>query len=203
MKRDDRYDKPSDKKVDTVRETPLTYDDYANLPDDGIRYELVDGRLEAMTPAPLLDHQIFLGNLFSAVNATCENDYFVVFSPVDVILSLTEVRQPDLVMVHRSRMSIITIRGVEGPPDLVAEILSPYSVKRDRRDKLKIYAQYGIPEYWIIDMKNGHLEQYILHDNEYELDEIYLEDTPVRSERNPCISFNMRDVLKNVPELLN
>lgn len=66
-------------------------------------------------------------------------------------MSKNEVRQPDLVLINRQRIDILTNRGVEVSPDLVVEILSSNLLKRDRIGKLKTYAQYEIPEYWIID----------------------------------------------------
>ena len=122
---------------------------------------------------------------------------------MDVILSNHEVRQPDLVMLHRSRLSLLTKRGIEGPPDLVVEILSPHSIKRDREDKRKSYSHYGVPEYWIIDMNNVLLEQYVLVDHEYELAEVYTQEAPVRSNKISCVSFNMAEIMSALPKLPN
>jgi Uma2 family endonuclease len=185
---------------EAVREN-LTYEDYANMPDDGVRYELASGRLEAMTPAPHPRHQLVLDELVDAIKNTCKTEYIVIFAPVDVILSDTEVRQPDLVMLHRSRISILTSRGIEGPPDLVAEVLSPHSIKRDREDKRRSYARYGVPEYWIVDINNVMLEQYVLDNGEYRLEEVYTEEAPVRSDRVACLSFTMRAIIDAIPEL--
>lgn len=178
-----------------VCEQSFTYDDYANLPDDGTRYELSDGTLELMTPAPSPKHQMISNKLQNLLTTSCESDYYIFTSPIDLILSQKEVRQPDLVMVHRSKISIITQRGIEGAPDLVAEIISPHSVRRDRYSKRIVYAQYGIPEYWLIDPANQALEQFLLTEaNKYELAMLYeLEDT-VRSERLPCVSFTMKQI---------
>lgn len=206
---ENNQDKKSKRSLDkeSVREAPLTYDDYASMPDDGMRYELAAGQLEAMTPAPHPNHQLILSELVQAIKDTCSTDYIIFFAPVDVIFSDIEVRQPDLVMLHRSRLSLLTNRGIEGPPDLVAEVLSPSTIKRDREDKRRSYAKYGVPEYWIIDMNNEHLEQYVLqideHKHGYELAEVYNEDDPVRSSKIPCVSFSMKDIMDSLPELPN
>lgn len=84
-KKDEVHGKRADQKEDGVRETPLTYDDYANMPDDGIRYELAGGRLEAMTPAPQPRHQLFLQELEDHIKATCCHDYVIFVTPIDVI----------------------------------------------------------------------------------------------------------------------
>ena len=82
-------------------------------------------------------------------------------------------------------------------------MLSPFSIKRDREDKRKTYSQYGVPEYWIIDMNNVLLEQYVLVDHEYELAEVYVEEAPVHSNKVPCVAFNMRDIMNALPEFPN
>jgi len=93
----------------------LTYEDYAALPDDGRRYELHQGEL-SVTPAPGLDHQEILGNLFvilrNHVNARGLGKVF--FAPVDCILDKVTVVQPDLVFVETARLSVMSGRGTEG-----------------------------------------------------------------------------------------
>jgi Uma2 family endonuclease len=184
-----------------IREQLVTYDDYARLPDDGKRYEVADGVLELMSPAPSPKHQVVSNQIQTLLTNSCQSEYILFASPVDLILSAKEIRQPDLVMVHRSRMEIITRRGIEGIPDLVAEILSPHSVKRDKQKKLKSYAAYQIPEYWIIDPGNEALEQYILTDSRYELVNLYDREETVQSDRLPCVSFTMGQIVDAAADL--
>lgn len=185
-----------------VKEGRLTYDDYAALPDqEGVHYELVDGVLELMTPSPTAKHQVISARMQFLLTQTCDEDYLILDAPMDVILSRHEVRQPDLIMIHRSRLSIVTKRGIEGPPDLVVEILSPSTVKRDKVGKLKTYEKYGIPEFWIVEASGTYLEQYVLKDERYELAEVFSGDEPVRSDRLPCVSFTMNDILRKIPDL--
>ncbi|MFC5407485.1 Uma2 family endonuclease [Cohnella soli] len=187
------------KKDDRVKEQQVTYDIYATI-DDGHRYEVDEGKLELLS-APSPKHQVVGGYMLQLLMNSCQSDYIVFASPIDVILSATEVRQPDLVMVHRGNMGIVTRRGIEGIPDLVGEILSPHSVKRDKQRKLHVYAKYEIPEYWIIDPGNEALEQYMLANGKYELINLYERDDIVRSERLPCISFTMAQILETAAEL--
>jgi Uma2 family endonuclease len=130
----------------------LTYEDYVALPDDGRRYELHEGEL-SVTPSPGLDHQDILGNLFvilrSHVTARGLGKVFV--APVDCILDNTTIVQPDLVFVDTARRSVMSPRGIEGPPTLAVEIISPSTVGIDRRRKLQLYARYALPCYWIVD----------------------------------------------------
>lgn len=191
------------KRDQLIREQPVTYEDYANLPDEGIRYEINDGRLEAMTPGPNAVHQFVVQQIEHRMVQNCSRDFIVLSAPIDLILSETEVRQPDLIMIRRDRLSIITKRGVEGLPDLIVEVLSPFSAKRDRQQKLIAYAKYRIPEYWIVDINNELLEQYLLTDQVYKLFEVYKENEPVHSEQLTCVSFTMREIKESIPELPN
>jgi len=139
----------------------LTYEDYAELPDDGRRYEILDGELE-VSPAPVPRHQGVSANLFVILHTHVrERDLGrVYYAPIDVILARTTIVQPDLVYVARSRESIITERAIEGPPDLVIEILSSWSVSRDRGKKAKLYAHFGVRHYWVVDPRARLLDLY-------------------------------------------
>jgi Uncharacterized protein conserved in cyanobacteria len=133
------------------------------MPDDGNRYEVIGGVLELMSPSPTAGHQSILSELIDALRQSCKTDYLIYFAPLDVILSDTNAVQPDAMMIRRSRKSIVTSRGVEGPPDLVAEVLSPGSRKKDRLKKMAVYEKHGVPEYWIVDPETRTLEQYRLN----------------------------------------
>lgn len=184
-----------------IREGGLTYDDYAAI-DDGNRYELAAGQLELMSPAPTVTHQLISFEMQKKFTQSCETDYLILHAPVDVILAPKEVRQPDIVLVHRKRLEIISKRGVEGAPDLVIEILSPSTLKRDKIAKKKSYAYYGIPEYWIIDPNSAVLEQYILAADRYELVNIFQENEIVTSPNIACISFTMAEIIEAIPPSL-
>jgi len=184
---------------EVIRESPVTYELYANMIDDGNRYEIADGVLELMSPSPSFTHQSIINKLLYKINDSCQDDYIIVPSPIDVIFSATEVRQPDIVIIHRSRMSIISNRGINGAPDLVVEVSSEHSRRRDKVKKRIVYAQYGVPEYWIIDLTNFTLEQYLLDGTRYELTEIYAGDDTIRSLTMPCASFSMNEIVQSLP----
>ena len=134
----------------------LTVQDYFDLDaPDGERYELINGVL-IMVGSPNFAHQTVVGALGTRMYAFSEGNDLgdVVFSPFDVVLSDTDVVQPDLLFVSNEREEIITPANVQGAPDLVVEILSPSSSRRDWREKLALYAKYGVKEYWIIDPIN-------------------------------------------------
>lgn len=184
---------------EVIKESPVTYELYANMMDDGNRYEIADGVLELMSPSPTFTHQSVSQELLFTLNASCRDEFIIVAAPIDVILSDTEVRQPDLVMIHRSRMSIISDRGINGAPDLVVEITSEHSRRRDKVDKRIVYAHYGVTEYWIVDLSNFTLEQYVLDGDRYELIEVYTEDDTIRSQTVPCASFSMNEIVQRLP----
>lgn len=196
-KNDDNRKKPRN---DIIKESNLTYDDYASI-DDGNRYELVDGQLELMSPAPTVTHQMISFQMQKDIAKSCESEYIILYAPVDVILANNEVRQPDLVLIHRERMNILSNRGVIGPPDLVVEILSPSTLKRDKIDKLNTYANFHIPEYWIVEPKTGVLEQYSLEKEQYNLINIFQKDEHVTSPHILCISFTMAEIMSTIPSL--
>ncbi|XID92374.1 Uma2 family endonuclease [Paenibacillaceae bacterium WGS1546] len=182
-----------------VKESPVTYEMYANMVDDGKRYELADGVLELMSPSPGFIHQSICHEMQMILNTSCRNDFIIVASPIDVILSDTEFRQPDIVMIHRSRISIIGKRGINGAPDLVVEITSEHSRRLDKVKKRSVYAKYQVPEYWIVDPSNFTLEQYLLNEDRYELTDVYAEDETIRSRTAPCVSFSMDELVRSLP----
>ncbi len=129
----------------------FTYHDYLQLPDDR-RYELVEGELY-LVPAPGLHHQRLSRDLeFALWKYVRERDLGQVYdAPCDVVFSDINVVQPDLLFVSKERLGLLTEANVKGAPDLVIEILSPSTEKRDLGIKRTLYAKYGVREYWIVD----------------------------------------------------
>jgi len=111
----------------------LTYEDYCDLPDDGLRYEILDGELE-IRPSPNIDHQRVSRDLVRILQAHVEARGLgeVFDAPCDVLLAATTIVVPDLVFVSGARAALVTKRAIEGAPDLLVEILSPSSTRRDR-----------------------------------------------------------------------
>ncbi|MFZ3590569.1 Uma2 family endonuclease [Bacillus sp. DJP31] len=180
-----------------IKESGWTVDDYYQLPEDGNQYEIIEGVLE-LKPSPSTTHQRISHQLEKRMTDCCEQDYITFDAPIDVILSDNETRQPDILMIHRSREHIIEEHAVVGPPDLVVEILSPNSIKRDRLVKHESYARFGVAEYWIVDPNNLAIEQYLQAEagQPYRLANVFAEEDQVHSERVPCLSFTVGDVLR-------
>ena len=151
-----------------ARRTALTYRAYEALPDDGRRYQVLDGTLD-VTPASSPRHQEVLGNLNDLVRQHVKARGLgrTYFAPVDVILADTTIVQPDLVYIAAERSHLLGQRGIEGPPTLVVEVLSPGTAAVDRGAKLRLYARYGVPYYWIADVDARAVEAYELADQRY------------------------------------
>ena len=135
----------------TKLRTKLTYEDYLNTPDDE-RYELINGEL-IMAPSPRWAHQYADMEIGSILHTFVKrhNLGVVCSAPFDVVLSDTDVVQPDLLFVSRERLHIITENNIQGAPDLAVEILSPSTSARDRGYKRDLYAKHGVKEYWQVD----------------------------------------------------
>jgi Uma2 family endonuclease len=148
----------------------LTYEDYVLLPNDGKRYEILEGEL-SVTPAPSTKHQTASVNLVALLSRHInERDLGKLFhAPIDLILETSSVLQPDLLFVSKARQRIITERAIEGAPDLVIEILSPTTTRTDRVTKAHIYARHGVPAYWIVDPEQQNIEIYLLEADAYRL----------------------------------
>jgi Uma2 family endonuclease len=145
----------------------FNYRDYALLPEEK-RYEIIDGEMY-MAPAPGFAHQEILGTLFVLLRSHVRDRGLgvVVVAPFDVILSEEDIVQPDIVYVAEKRRHIISQRGCEGAPDLVVEVLSPSSAQRDSELKAKLYAKYGVSEYWLVDPMAGTVAVLTLADEGY------------------------------------
>ena len=128
---------------------PYREADYLQLPDRP-RCELLYGRLP-VTPAPTFRHQLVVTAIgrFLYDFALPRGEHAVV-SPIDVVLADHSIVQPDVIYVSKERGGIVRQR-VEGAPDLVVEILSPATARRDLGEKLRLYAEAGVAEYWIVD----------------------------------------------------
>jgi Uma2 family endonuclease len=128
---------------------PYREADYLELPDEP-RCELLYGRLP-VTPAPTVRHQLVVGAILHLLyEFASHRGGHAVVSPVDVVLAEHSIVQPDVIYVSPERAGILGQR-VEGAPDLVVEVLSPATGRRDLGEKLRLYAESGVAEYWIVD----------------------------------------------------
>ncbi len=155
---------------------PYRAADYWELP-EGEPIELIQGKLVS-SPSPNYLHQAISLLLSEFVlRAARTGGGKGCAAPMDVVLADHSVLQPDLIYVSKDRRQIVK-RHVEGPPDLVIEIISDNNTRRDRVDKLNLYAEFGVAEYWIVDPerrqfdflinRNGRFEIQPQHDDQYQ-----------------------------------
>jgi Uma2 family endonuclease len=146
--------------VERMALSQITWQDVQQLPDDGHRHEAMEGELY-VTPAPSFRHQRVSQRLEQALLRLLEEPGhgIVVHAPIGVEFPDTgEGVQPDIVFVSAARRHIITQPDIQGPPDLVIEILSPTTAHRDRGIKRKLYERQGVGQYWIVDTEAREVE---------------------------------------------
>ncbi|PYV25839.1 MAG: Uma2 family endonuclease [Acidobacteria bacterium] len=178
--------------------TKFTHADLLVMPDDGKRREIVDGEL-FVTPSPLAGHQLVVSRTAAAFLLFLHDhrigELFV--APLDVILSEYDVLEPDLLFVLNEHRNIMR-DWIRGAPDLVIEVLSPSTGSRDRGPKLKAYARFGVPEYWIVDPDNRAVEVYRLAQTGYPEPRRFLEPDILASPLLPAFALAVRDIFKSL-----
>ncbi|HYG74858.1 MAG TPA: Uma2 family endonuclease [Planctomycetota bacterium] len=147
-----------------------TYEDWVQLPEDGNKYEVLDGELY-VTPPPTFAHQDHCAELLVRMRLHARQFDLgkVVAGPLGVRLPNQPVPvEPDIVFVRKARESIIKAY-IEGTPDLVVELLSPGNRNYDRVKKFSVYESAGVSEYWIVDDRDRCIEVFNLKDGAYVL----------------------------------
>jgi len=136
-----------------------TIQDVRAMPDDGNRYEVIDGEL-FVTPAPATRHQAAIRELSLTLWTYAKPLGLgaLYFAPTDVVLGPTTLVEPDILFVRETRRGVITERDVTAAPDLAIEILSPGTARIDRGRKRVLYQTTGVAEYWIVDLEQRLVE---------------------------------------------
>lgn len=133
------------------------------LPEDNLRYELLDGTL-LVSPSPVPLHQAVIGELYVLLRGVCPADHFVFLAPLDWRPDGRTSLEPDLLVVRRDR---IGPKNIQETPTLVVEVISPSSARIDRMLKFSRYAEGGIEQYWIVDPVLPSIAVYRLAGGEY------------------------------------
>lgn len=166
-----------------------TYDDLLALPDDGKRYEIIDGELYEM-PAANTEHAMIIMTLilrvFGPLTDTLGIQCFT--APVDVFLRGAGPVQPDLFVLLPDQVGLMSRRGIEGPPALVVEVLSPSNPERDRIVKRAAYARGGVREYWLVSPEAAIVEILALDGDRYRTHARVAGDEPLSSLVLPAIA---------------
>ena len=146
--------------VQTSRTRPYTRADLDDMPDDGRRYEILDGML-LVSACPSLVHQVVLGNLHLLLRQACPPALHVLFAPFSVVLAEDTVLEPDLLVAPRAQF---TAKDLPGAPLLAVEVLSPSTRRYDRTLKLDRYREAGLQAYWLVDPLEPAVQVFALTD---------------------------------------
>ncbi|RLD61188.1 MAG: Uma2 family endonuclease [Bacteroidetes bacterium] len=183
-----------------------TYADYLTWLDDK-RRELIDGFIILMTPAPARKHQEISSKIHTVIGFYLlnRNSCKVYSAPFDVRLpkshadksndKIHTVVQPDICIVCDPLK--LDERGCIGAPDLIVEILSPSTSKKDLNDKYKVYEQAGVKEYWIVSPNDETINVFVLDKNEkYQLSGMYAGDMKIKVSIFDDLEINLEDIFK-------
>jgi Uma2 family endonuclease len=182
----------ADKQAPIVMNTSRTwtYEDYALLPDDGNRYEVIDGVL-IMSPAPIPLHQK-VSNLMAyylTTHVVMASIGEVYTAPIDVVLE-NQIVQPDLLVVldKGNGRAFIDEKKIIGAPDVIIEIASPGTSSYDRFIKHSRYEQAGVTEYWQVSLFTRTISIHVLQDGKYQLSGEFTDHEPIFSTVIPGIN---------------
>ncbi len=145
--------------------------DYMSWNDDN-RYELIDGSIFNLAPAPNIRHQKIVTNLIGKLYSFLDGKTCIPFvSPIDVVLSEDTVVQPDIMIICDK--SIIKEKYIEGAPEVIFEVISPSTGFKDKEIKLHLYEKYGVKEYFIVYPDEEIIEVYLLKNSKFQFPKIY------------------------------
>src|SRR5689334_13027214 len=148
----------------------LTYEDLLQFPDDGKRHELIDGE-HYVTPCPNTKHQVVSGNIFFLLRSWLEHHPVgrIFYAPFDIVFTNFDVVEPDLLYMSNERATtVLTEKHVTGAPEIVVEIGSPGTRKRDETTKKRLYERSGVAEYWVVDPVLDVIRVYRGRDGKYD-----------------------------------
>lgn len=175
--------------------TDSTYEDWEKTPEDGNRWEVLDGVM-VCEPPPGIPHQLVSGNLYFLLEGHVRSRRSGVLfaTPVGVVLSRENVVEPDLVYIPVDSLHILTDKGLQGAPALAVEILSPGTRRRDRLVKREIYERFGVREYWIVDPEGKTVEVFALEEGKYVSRGVLKDGDVLRSPLFPGLEIDLSDV---------
>lgn len=178
-----------------VQRRRVTFDDLAQMPEDGRRYELYDGEV-FVVPSPLPRHQIVGQRLWRILDDYAKlTNGLAILSPIDIVFSQYDVVQPDIVFLTPESLREISIDSpIRRSPDLAVEVLSPSTASNDRGRKMRMFQRYGVPEYWIVDPVGETIEIYKLTESAYELEGTFAAGEEMQSSVLPNLVFDPASV---------
>ena len=168
----------------------LGYSDLLVMPDDGRRYEIHGGEL-VVVPSALPCHQIAVTELVMLLSVYGRTSGGIALAaPLDLVLDEHDVVQPDFVFFRAERRHLVQPYAVtRAAPDIAVEVLSPSTVSVDRGRKMRMFARYGVPEYWIVDPVRLEIEVHTLEQGAYRQAQVATGVDTVRSVLLPDLTF--------------
>ena len=172
-----------------LQDRAWTYADLEALPDDGRRYEIIEGTLFEMT-APKPPHALVLMALIELllpIVRALRGELLA--APIDVFVRGAEPVQPDLLVLLPGGAARFGPNGIEGPPDLVVEVLSPSTRLHDTLTKRALYERAGVREYWLVDPDARTIELLGLVDGSFRSRGVFAGETALASALLPAAPF--------------
>lgn len=173
----------------------MTFADWLRLPDDGRLYEIIDGEL-LLSPPPSILHQRISSELHAQIRQylRASGRGEVLYAPTGVRLG-DDVLEPDLVVVLQEHADRIGEQVIEGAPDVVIEILSAGTAKRDLVAKRAVVQAAGVPEYWIVDPASAAIEVLVLEHGSYVRLDLFRRADTLRSRALPDLAVEIASVI--------
>ncbi|WP_082736174.1 Uma2 family endonuclease [Syntrophomonas wolfei] len=180
-----------------------SYADYLQWPDEQ-RWEIIDGVPYDMSPAPSTKHQSISMELGRQIaNYLRDKECQVFAAPFDVRLPLNEKKDEEIYNIVQPDLSVICDpskldeQGCKGAPDLVIEIISPFTAKKELNEKFNLYERSGIPEYWVVFPKFNVVVVYSLDDEErYQKSGEFTSDQLLSTKLFPGLEIKLEDVFR-------
>lgn len=139
--------------------------EFFELPESVLPVELIQGEV-VMSPAPAPEHQRISRRTCRLIEDLAANGE-VFSAPIDVYFDDRNIPQPDIVWVAEGSRCVVGEKYLQGPPDLIVEVFSPGTTRRDRKSKFQVYQRYVVQEYWMIDPAEQYVEVYYHEDEKF------------------------------------
>lgn len=159
------------------------------------RFEMIGGVRYDFLSSPKVVHQQIVGNLHASFHYSCRAEGIVLLAPLDVHFDDGDnIVQPDLIFIANENRAIVRDGFVFGTPDLLVEVLSDSTGRKDKSVKRAMYERFGVREYWIVEPNYRTVDQLVLHEGKYVLAATLTEEEIIRSDRYPCMSVDLKNV---------
>lgn len=164
------------------------------------RFEIIGGVRYDFLASPKFVHQKILTNFYLAFHKPCSREGEILLAPLDVHLDEDNILQPDVIFIRNDRLHLIRDGYIYGAPDLVVEILSESTGKRDKTIKKAAYEQFGVKEYWLADPIYRTVEQFVLSDGKYALLSTLTEEDVLYSATVDCLEIDLGTIFPSADQ---